>query len=275
MGYLRHTNSYVSQRVCGVAYKLGNNGVMPNSARSAAFFVVSQGSDLGTGINCGDATFSHEVGHNLGSDHDRSQPVTASIFPYSYGYGAYDTSTEFGTIMSYAPKETYLFSNPNIDCDLRSSATDGTPPNIPCGIIGYANNAKGFNAVRNEVAGFDTETSNETIDNIQALADASDCFIATAAYGSYLASEVKILRNFRDNYLLTNSAGKYIVEDIYYKYSPPIADYIAGNENLRTITRWSLTPIIYGIKYPLLAVCFLMMLIVVRNFKRNNGNRLV
>lgn len=268
VGYLRHTNSYVSQGVCGTAYKLGANGVMPNSDRVSAFFVVSQGSDLGTDINCGDTTFSHEIGHNLGSTHDRANDNgKPTIFPYSYGYGNAETDGIFGTIMSYAQKKTYLFSNPNIDCDLRSSATDGIPPSIPCGKTGYADNATGFNAVRNAVAGFDTDTSNQIPNTNLNNNETSSCFIATAAYGSYLSSEVKILRDFRDDYLLTSDIGKYVVEDIYYKYSPSIANYIASNENLRTITRWGLTPIIYGIKYPLLTMLVLLLFLFIQRKK--------
>ena len=62
------------------------------------------------------------------------------------------------------------------------------------------------------------------------------CFIATAAYGTSAAEQIDVLREFRDVVLLESAAGSQIVA-LYYQLSPPIADFIAGNELLRTMVR--------------------------------------
>jgi YVTN family beta-propeller protein len=75
------------------------------------------------------------------------------------------------------------------------------------------------------------------------------CFIATAVYGSYDDIHVRILRTFRDRYLLSNAWGEAMVA-VYYQYSPPIAAFIREHDSLRTPTRWLLTPVVYFVRYP-------------------------
>jgi hypothetical protein len=62
------------------------------------------------------------------------------------------------------------------------------------------------------------------------------CFIATVAYGTETATELDILRDFRDRVLLKNALGSRFVE-AYYEFSPPVADLIARNDVLRAVVR--------------------------------------
>ncbi len=69
------------------------------------------------------------------------------------------------------------------------------------------------------------------------------CFIATAAYGSPMAPQVKILREMRDRFLLTNSLGKALV-NFYYAHSPAAADFISRHAGLRAMVRLALSPLV-------------------------------
>ena len=70
---------------------------------------------------------------------------------------------------------------------------------------------------------------------------APGCFIATAAYRTPMAGEIEILREFRDEYLLTNPVGQALV-DVYYRVSPPIAEFITEHPGLKLIMRAGLVP---------------------------------
>jgi hypothetical protein len=67
------------------------------------------------------------------------------------------------------------------------------------------------------------------------------CFIATAAYGTPMAEEIEILRGFRDEYLLTNPVGRVLV-GLYYRFSPPIAEFITEHPRLKPVVRAGLLP---------------------------------
>jgi hypothetical protein len=94
------------------------------------------------------------------------------------------------------------------------------------------------------------------------------CFIATAAFGSYLDPHVMVLRQFRDKVLLQNSIGREFVK-LYYRHSPLVANAIAQNEALRTATRLALTPFIFAMAYPnVTAMIFLGALLLALFIRR-------
>jgi len=80
------------------------------------------------------------------------------------------------------------------------------------------------------------------------LPPSEGCFIATAAYGTPSAEQIDVLREFRDMVLLESTAGSQFVA-LYYQLSPPVAEFIAGNELLRTMVRELLVdPIVWVVE---------------------------
>ena len=81
-------------------------------------------------------------------------------------------------------------------------------------------------------------------------ADVSDggggggCFIATAAFGTPMAEEVRALSKFRDKYLLTSPLGRDFVK-VYYRTSPPIADFIRNKPLLKATVRLNVKSLIW------------------------------
>lgn len=98
------------------------------------------------------------------------------------------------------------------------------------------------------------------------------CFIATAIYGPE-SREVFVLRQFRDQHLITNRTGRRFVS-LYYRFSPPVARTIEGSIILRTLGRSIIAPVVYAIEhvYVLLSIiCMAVLLVLKRKAGRESA----
>ncbi len=108
-----------------------------------------------------------------------------------------------------------------------------------CFIYGTRNQAK-------NIYNFVTDAATATTaciepSDVVGLLEGKACFISTAAFGSDMAPEVQMFREFRNHYLLTNLPGRFFVKT-YYQLSPPLAHLIAQHDWLRSLTRFTLYP---------------------------------
>ncbi len=124
------------QNGCGISWINGSNG-SPLSAQ-VGYSVVSDGID--GAWYCTDYTLAHELGHNMGSDHDLAHGGGSGHFPFSNGFGA---DGKFGTIMSYYDPQVGVFSDPNLTCN-----------GAPCGDAATAYNTLSLTQTVPLVAGF-------------------------------------------------------------------------------------------------------------------------
>lgn len=72
------------------------------------------------------------------------------------------------------------------------------------------------------------------------VAKLTKCFIATAAYGSELASPVQFLREFRDDVLLKSRYSSLFEKlfDVYYRFSPPIAKAMVRSKPFKYVMKY-------------------------------------
>lgn len=128
---------------CGIAWLNGQDRtpIVPDDARFA-YSVVSDGEDAGSdGFTyfCSDDTLAHELGHNMGLQHERENAMAGGKLvygAYAYAFG-YSSEDDYGShdIMAYgkAYQLGYLiYSKPNTDfCS-----------GDPCGVAARADNAR-------------------------------------------------------------------------------------------------------------------------------------
>jgi len=73
------------------------------------------------------------------------------------------------------------------------------------------------------------------------------CLIATAAYGSEMSPQVQLLREIRDNQLMNTESGSAFMStfnNVYYSFSPVIADMERENPMFKEAVKLGLTPML-------------------------------
>ena len=94
-----------------------------------------------------------------------------------------------------------------------------------------------------------SKINNSTFDNLSdnRNIETGGCLIATAAYGSEMAPQVQLLREIRDNQLMHTESGASFMagfNQIYYSFSPHIADMERENPAFRELVRIGITPLL-------------------------------
>ena len=97
---------------------------------------------------------------------------------------------------------------------------------------------------------------NESKDNGFFGLGGGGCLIATAAYGTELAPQVQFLREIRDNTVMSTTSGTAFMtgfNQLYYSFSPTIADLERENPVFQDAVRAFITPMISSLSIMTLA----------------------
>ena len=90
-------------------------------------------------------------------------------------------------------------------------------------------------------------STNESSENESSEEEGGGCLIATAAYGSEMSPQVQMLREIRDNQLMNTESGTAFMgtfNDIYYSFSPVIADMERQSPMFKEVVKVGLTPML-------------------------------
>jgi len=174
-------------------------------------YVVFDG-ELSDLFGTGDITLSLEI-------QDATATTTANAFQFDATYDAM-TNT-----FSATGDESWTEVDPAISFAGRATVTTG----VVSVVLDKSGTVIGFTGDGGE--------------SLSGGGSSSTCFIATAAYGTPMATEIDTLRSVRDTYMLNNVVGSAFV-DTYYRLSPAVADKVAESPVLAAAVRAILTPLV-------------------------------
>ncbi len=86
-----------------------------------------------------------------------------------------------------------------------------------------------------------------SVQNVIQEEEGGGCLIATAAFGTEMAPQVQLLREIRDNQLMNSNSGLIFMtgfNQMYYSFSPIIADMERENPIFREMIKLSITPML-------------------------------
>lgn len=93
------------------------------------------------------------------------------------------------------------------------------------------------------------QSAMETAESYQSKTGSrSGCLIATATYGSPQASEVQLVRDYRDGMIRSSYAGSRFLEGFniwYYSFSPAVAGYIENHPLVKSVMQVCLIPLLF------------------------------
>ncbi|KPK10515.1 MAG: hypothetical protein AMJ68_08925 [Acidithiobacillales bacterium SG8_45] len=170
--------------------------------------------------------YTHTITNNLGGSGSATTVILVQTMPTSSITSFVSALPSSGSCANDTPSPGQLTCTiPNIS--LGSSAT-----------VEVRVTATGTGAVSSSAQVASLETDTDPINNVGGPINTT-----ISTYGSAIAKDVDTLRHFRDDYLLTNKPGQKFTE-LYYEYSPPLADEIRKSESLKELVRASLIPLV-------------------------------
>ncbi len=230
--------------------------------------VIASGNEFFCGFISGPACISSAIAVSASDDNDKEAIFSNTsdlIDIFAPGVGIYsstgDSDSSFeawdGTSMA-APHVAGAFGifkgqNPNASVDELISISKNTGK-TPLNFL--------FCTEAETVPRINVDTASRGVEFSPWISGDSGCFIASITSGSSLYPHIKVLRDFRDKYLLRTQLGRYFIS-LYYEYSPVLTEFVKGNEPLKVVIRVGLIPLVYSFKFPYLAGIIVLGLIII------------